>query len=212
MLDGVIRVLTQVLDFFYQLTGNYGVAIIIATVLIRVIVLPLTISQTRAMKKMQELQPEQQRLQKKYKSDPEKLNQEMMKLWRENKVNPASGCLPLLIQLPILWGFFRALDSLQSLKGAPFLWLSSLGQPDPLYILPILAGITTFWQSKLTTPGGSLGGAQQSMVYVMPVFIIWLSTRFPAGLALYWVVSNLVSVAQQILVPGGTPTVKGESK
>lgn len=212
MLDGLVQILTGVLDFFFKFTGDYGVAIILATVLIRIIILPLTFSQTRAIKKMQELQPEQQRIQKQFKGDPERLNQEMMKLWKEHKINPASSCLPLLIQLPILWAFFRALTRLDVLQGAGFLWIASLGEPDKLYILPVLAGVTTFWQSRISPPSGMGAGTQQTMTYVMPLFIIWLSARFPAGLSLYWVVSNLFSVAQQYFVPGTRPRLKGESK
>jgi len=194
--QGLIDLLANSINFFYNLSGNYGMAIILVTVAIRLILLPLTWSQSKSMRKMQLLQPEIKKLQEKYKNDKQKINEETMKLWKENNVNPAAGCLPFLVQLPVLWAFFIALREFDFIGAANFLWIQDLSLADPLYLLPILAGLTTYWQTKMTT-SSSADSSQQWMVYLMPVFIAWISTQFPAGLSLYWVTSNLFSIAQQ---------------
>ncbi len=196
MWQGLIDLLANSINFFYNLSGNYGMAIILVTVAIRLILLPLTWSQSKSMRKMQLLQPEIKKLQEKYKNDKQKINEETMKLWKENNVNPAAGCLPFLVQLPVLWAFFIALREFDFIGAANFLWIQDLSLADPLYLLPILAGLTTYWQTKMTT-SSSADSSQQWMVYLMPVFIAWISTQFPAGLSLYWVTSNLFSIAQQ---------------
>jgi len=209
--QALINLFKDGLQLFYGLTGNYGLAIIAFTLLVRFIMLPLTWSQTTAMKKMQELQPQTERLQKKYKNDKQKLNEEMVKLWRENNVNPAGGCLPLLLQMPIIIAFFQALRGFAFVGDAGFLWIPNLAEPDPSYILPILAGLTTYLQSRLATPGGGSGeGMQRSMLYFMPIFIGWISIRFPAGLSLYWVMSNIFSIGQQYAIPAGRAQEAGK--
>lgn len=192
----VTGILSAALNGLHGALGSYGLAIIALTFLIRVVILPLTASQTRAMKKMQELQPEVQKLQKKHKKDPQRLNQETMALWREHKVNPLSGCLPVLIQLPVLWAFFTVLRDFDFRGDPGFLWIADLSVPDALYVLPVLAGLTTFWQTRMTTPTAA-EGTQRMMLYFMPAFLGWLSMQFPAGLALYWVASNVFSIGQQ---------------
>jgi len=203
VLTGISDFLIQVLVAINGFTGNFGLSIVVLTIAIRIVLLPLTLSQVRSTKRMQELQPQVKKLQTKYKNDPQRLNEETMKLWRENKVNPLSGCLPLLIQLPILWAFFRALIDFEGLQNASFLWIPDIGAADPLYILPILAGVATFLQTKYTTPTGA-DGSQKTMLYVMPVFIAWISARYPAGLALYWTVSSIFGALQQYFIPSGT--------
>lgn len=206
----VTSLLTGVIEALHGLTGNYGLAIIILTVLIRLVILPLTASQTRAMKKMQELQPEIQKLQKKYRNDPQRLNQETMALWREHKVNPLSGCLPILIQLPILWAFFAALRGYDFRADPAFLWLPDLSAPDPV-ILPLLTALTTYWMTRMTTPA-TADPSQRVMLYVMPVFLGWVTRTFPAGLAVYWVTSNVFSIVQQYFLNwADRRTVKGEA-
>lgn len=195
----VAGVLTNILEWIYGFTGNYGLAIIFLTIIVRLLILPLTASQTRSMKQMQLLQPEIQKLQKKYKNDPERLNRETMELWRKHKVNPLMGCLPILIQIPILYAFFAALRDYDFLGNPSFLWVPNLGGPDPYYILPILTAVTTFLMSKVTTPA-TAEGPQQVMLYAMPIFIGWISLSFASGLALYWVVSNLFSVGQHLFM------------
>lgn len=199
MLDPVIDFLTSALNFVNAYVGNFGMSIIIITAFIRLLLMPLMMSQTRSMVKMQELQPEIEKLQNKYEDDPERLNEETMRLWQEHDVNPASGCLPLIVQLPILWGFFRALLRYEDIKNAGFLWIQDVGVPDPYYILPIIAAVATYFQSKATSSAGG-GGSMQAMTYMMPLFIGFISARYPAGLALYWITSALFSIGQKRLV------------
>lgn len=202
-MSGLESLFAGALEFFHRFTGNYGLAIILLTVAVRVLLWPLTQSQINSSLRMQQLQPQMERLRQRYKGDQARLNQEMMKLWRENKVNPAAGCLPVLIQLPFLWGLYRALLTFQAFKGAPFLWISSLASPDP-YILPILAGVTTFIQSWIITPRGQgAQSGQQMFVWMMPPLIVLITRTLPAGVTLYWVITNLFSIAQQFVVVAG---------
>lgn len=200
MWDALIGLLKGALDAFFTWTGNYGVAIILLTLVVRLVLLPLTFSQVRSMQKMQELQPELQRIQKKYRNDPQRLNEETMKLWRQHGVSPLAGCLPVLIQLPILWAFFQALNTFEFKGAAHFIWIENLAAPDPFYILPILAGVTTYWVSVTASPRVSADPSQRMLTYVFPVMITYFSLRFPSGLALYWVASNVFSVLQQLAV------------
>lgn len=202
--SALVDLLRDTVNLFYRWTGNYGVSIIVLTISVRLLLLPLTLSQVRSLRKMQELQPELQRIQKKYKDDPQKLNEETLKLWREHKVSPLSGCLPVLIQLPILWALFKALNTLHFQGPASFLWIHNLAAPDPYYVLPGLAAVTTYWQSAISMPKASADPSQQAMyrtmTYVFPFFVAWISLTLPAGLALYWVISNLFSIGQQWLI------------
>ena len=204
------------LDFLYAITGSYGLAIILLTVIIRVVLLPFTFSQTKSMRRMQELTPQLQKLQQKYKNDPQRLNREVMELWRKHKINPMAGCLPLLLQLPILWALFRVLYSYNYSAAASFLWLPDLAKADPYYVLPVLAGITTWWQSKVSMiPGGGAEQTQKTMMYIMPLFIVWIALQYASGLSLYWVMSNIFGVAQQYVTNWTIrtrPAAKGESK
>ncbi len=203
MREGVQRV--------FLVTGSYGVAIIIVTLIIRAVLLPFTLAQTRSTQKMNALQPEQQALQKKYKNDPQRLNQEQMELWRRHGVNPLSGCLLLLIQFPFLIAFFQALNNFDALADATFLGIV-LGSPDRI-ILPVLAGVTTYFQVKVSTPPATGNpGTQGAMQVGMPLLIGWMSSRFPAALALYWITSNVFSVAERYLVPRNTPAKEADSK
>lgn len=201
MWASVIESLKAVLEGLFGVTGNYGLAIILLTLLFHLLLLPVTISQNRSMRKMQELQPKMNKLQKKYENDKTKLNQEMMKLWKEHNVNPMGGCLPMLVQFPIMIAIFYTLRDFDFAGQAAFLWIPDLALPDPLRILPILAGITTYLHSKYSMPAsGAAGGTQATMVYIMPVFIAVISMGFPAGLAVYWVISNLFRIAQHYLI------------
>ncbi|MGB9867515.1 MAG: YidC/Oxa1 family membrane protein insertase [Bacillota bacterium] len=200
-------VMMEGVEWLYRVSGSYGLAIILFTVLLRLVLMPLSVSQTRSMQKQQELQPIIAELQKKYKNDPKRLNEEMAALFRENRVNPLSSCLMLLIQIPFLIAFLQALERYAPLKEATFLWMS-LGKPDP-YILPILAGATTYLQFKVSATGTD--SSQKTMLYVFPVLIWWMATRFAAALSLYWVVSNLWSIGERFVLP--KPQVKkGEAK
>lgn len=200
MWGALVELIRDALEAFHALTGNYGLAIILLTVATRVLLLPLTFSQVRSMRKMQALQPELQRIQKKYRDNPQKLNEETLRLWREHGVTPLSGCLPVLLQLPILWAFFQALSGFRFEGPAGFLWIPHLANPDPYYVLPILAGVTTFWQSATASPQALSDPSQRTLTYVFPFMVVWLSWKFPSGLALYWITSNVFSVVQQWLV------------
>ncbi|MGI6036630.1 MAG: YidC/Oxa1 family membrane protein insertase [Limnochordia bacterium] len=188
--------LEALLVYFAQLTGNHGVAIILLTLLIRIVMYPLFASQTKNMVVMREMQPKLQEIQAKYKNNPEEYQRRVMQLYQEYKINPLGGCLPMLVQLPFLWALFRVLRSFDFGDQA-FLWLrGGLGQPDPFYILPLLSALTTYLQMTQTSTDPS----QRTMMMVMPAFIGWISINFPSGLVLYWVVSNLFSMGQQYLM------------
>lgn len=197
MISSVTSLLTGIIEQLHGLTGNYGVAIILLTIMIRVVLLPLTSSQTRAMKKMQQLQPEIQKLQKKYRNDPQKLNEKTMALWREHNVNPLAGCLPMLIQLPILWAFFAALRGYDFRADPGFLWVADLAVPDKV-VLPILTAVTTYLVTRLTST--SADPSQRVMLYAMPVFLGWIASTLPAGLSVYWVTSNLFQMLERYFV------------
>jgi len=179
--------------------GNYGLAIIILTVLVRVLLLPFTLAQTRSTLKMQALNPEVQALQKKYKNNPERFNQEQMALWKKHGVNPLSSCLLMLIQFPFLIAFFQALEGFEPLQHARFLGII-LGQPERI-VLPLLTAVTTFLSMKISAPAATSEKSQAIMQYMFPVLIWWMSMRFPAALSLYWLVSNILAVGERFLLP-----------
>ncbi|TYP57405.1 YidC/Oxa1 family membrane protein insertase [Thermosediminibacter litoriperuensis] len=200
----------QMLDYIFLYTKSYGIAIIVLTALIKLVLLPFSFQQFRSMKKMQEIAPLQKKLQEKYKNDKEKLNRELMKLYQENKVNPMGGCLPLLIQFPFIIALFRLLQNF-NFGQAGFLWIADLGAPDRTFILPLLAAVTTYVSSKIGMPQNS-DNQQNTMNLVMTGFIGWMAAKFPSGLALYWVVSNLLQILQQVLIMRSPASVKEEAK
>jgi len=161
------------------------------------------------MKRLQELQPQMNAIREKYKDDPEKLNRKMMEFMKEHRVNPMSGCLPILVQMPVFIGFFIMIQSAIELRGAAFLWIRDLSQPDTLFyipgtsipfnLLPLLMGATMIWQSHLTPPTPGTDRTQQTILRWMPLIFLVLLYNFPAGLTLYWTVQNLLSIAQMKL-------------
>ncbi|GIN59642.1 YidC family membrane integrase SpoIIIJ [Lederbergia ruris] len=202
----IVYPLSWVITTFAEMFGNsYGLAIIVVTILIRLAILPLMIKQTQNSKAMQAIQPEMQKLKEKYSSKDQKtqqkLQEETMKLFQTHNVNPLAGCFPLLIQMPILIGFYQAIIRTEGIsKAGDFLWFD-LGAPDPLYLLPIIAGITTFLQQKIMMAGtGSANPQMQMMLYIMPVMILIFAINFPAALALYWVVGNIFMIAQTYFI------------
>lgn len=204
------NVMRDGMNIFFLWTGSYGMAIIILTVVIRVILFPFTITQMRTMRKMQELQPELKKLQEKYKKDPQRLNKETMELWRRERASPLSGCLPMLLQLPFLFALFRVLQGFNYAAQPGFLWLADLSLADTTYILPILAAVTTWWQNKIMTPSTGQGEPTQRVMGVaMPLMIGWMALRFASGLSLYWVVSNLLGILQQYLTVRPARRVQG---
>ena len=201
MFEPLVHLLQRTVEFMYQLTvsagiPSYGMAIILVTVVIKMILYPLTVKQVKSMKAMQELQPKMKRLQEQYKTNPQLLQQEMQKLYREAGVNPLAGCLPMLVQMPILMAIFYALKDATYEGGNPsFLWMPSLSEADPYYILPVLSALSTYLTSRQTTDESNQ--QMKMMMYVMPLFIGWMSMNFAAGLVIYWITMNLVQVVQQ---------------
>ncbi len=186
--------------------GNYGLAIIVFGILVKMVTLPLTIQQLKSSRAMQKIQPLMKDLQEKYKDDREKLAQKQMELYREHGVNPLGGCLPLVIQLPVLWGLYRAIFQLAEEEpafGEGFLWLDSLAQPEGMpYILIGLMVVSQFLYQRLMTPMTGGGGQQQETMQkamqFMPIIFAFIFINLPAGLVLYYLVFNVVSVLQQV--------------
>ncbi len=196
--------MTEVANLF---GGSFGISIIIVTILLRLAILPLMIKQTKNSKAMQAIQPEIQKLREKYSSKDAKtqqqLQQETMQLFQKYNVNPLAGCFPLLIQMPILIGFYQAIIRTEGIAtGGDFLWFD-LGAPDPLYLLPVIAGLTTFLQQKIMMSGQPNANPQmQMLLYIMPVMILIFAINFPAALALYWVVGNIFMIIQTYFIKG----------
>lgn len=182
---------------------SYGLTIIAITILIKLILLPLNYKSTKSMIKSSEIAPEMKKIQNKYKSNPQKANEEVMKLYKEKGVNPMSGCLPLLIQLPILYALYGVFNSLTGIQGAGFLWLKDLAQPDKLYILPLLAGATTYLTSKVTpTPAVDEAAKKQTttMNITMTIMITVMTVPLKSALGVYWVTSNIIQILQNLLI------------
>lgn len=199
----IVNLMMATLNFFYQFSHSYGIAIILLTVAVRLLLMPIYVKQMQSIKKMQALAPKVKEIQERYKGDVQKQNQAVMQLYKDENVNLAAGCLPTLIQIPVLWALFDALERFPFVRASAFLWLPSLRKPDPFFILPILAGLTTYWQTRLATP--QMGGDKTQQLIttlMMPAMIFYLSLRFPSGLSLYWVVSNLFVIGQQYLTVG----------
>jgi YidC/Oxa1 family membrane protein insertase len=194
-----------IMNWVYRHVGNYGVAIILLTVVSKVLFYPLTVKSMRSMKAMQALQPQINALRNKYKSDPQRLQRETMELYRQHKVNPMGGCLPMVAQIPIFYALYLALSVSVELQNATFLcighlfglhlWICDLASHDPTYILPILMGVTMFVQQKLTPTAGD--PRQAKMMLVMPFVFTFMFLNLPAGLVLYWTVSNVLQILQQ---------------
>jgi len=196
IMDWLAGGLGWILDQLVQLTGSYGLSIILSTVIVRLLLYPLMVSQTKSMVAMRRLQPELEKLQKKYGDDKQAYQEKMMELYREHKINPLGGCLPMLVQLPILFAFLRVLNNTNFGEGAKFLGLWVLNQPDPFYVLPILSALTTYIQSKMSVTDSS----QKAMLIVMPIMIGVFSLNFPAGMVIYWITSNAFGIVQQALM------------
>ncbi|MCK5595166.1 membrane protein insertase YidC [bacterium] len=204
--------IVHILKFLYKISGNYGVAIILLTILTNIILFPLTIKSHKSMRAMQELQPQINALKEKHKDNAQKINKETMAMYKKNKVNPLGGCLPMMLQMPVFFALFTTLRNAIELKGTCFIpgWIPDLSLPDtvfylgalmnkpgvyPLNILPILMSITTILQQKFTAQ--SADPRQAKMMLFMPVFMLFIFYNFPSGLVLYWLTNNILSIAQQ---------------
>lgn len=191
----------QVARIFWD---SYGIAIIITTLIVRLVIMPLMAKQVKSSQAMQELQPKIKALQEKYSSKDQntqkKLQEEQMKLFQENNVNPFAGCLPLLIQMPILFAFYQAIMRTQEIKTQSFLWFQ-LGAADPFYILPVIAAVTTFLQQKIMMGRtGNTNPQMAMMTYVFPLMVAIPALYFPSALALYWVVGNIFMIFQTYII------------
>jgi len=178
---------------FHKFLHSWVAAIFFLTLLVRLIFFPLSIASTRSMKKMQELAPKLEELKRKYGNDPQRLQQEMLKLYKEVGFNPASGCLPILVQIPIFFALYKVLIVTPDLALEGFLWIPSLADKDPYFILPILMGLTMVAQSFLTP---SPQGKQNAMMYIMAAVFTFLFATFPSGLVLYWTLNNIFNLLQ----------------
>ena len=209
----LVSIFTSFIDALYSLTNainfpSYALAIIILGLIVRLILLPLTIMYMKSMLGMTEIQPELQRLQKQYANNREKLSEEMMKLYQEYNVKPAAGCLPILIQLPILYILFWAIRDYNFADSAHanFFWISSLNNTDPTYILPIVLGIIMFIQQKIAMsinpqamdPSNPMNMTMKMMLYVMPLIMAFSATQMPSGLVIYWLTTSGFMVFQQL--------------
>ncbi len=189
------RLVMIVLRFFYRLIGNWGVAIILLTIVAKIILLPLTQKSFRSMREMQKLQPQITSLRQVYKDSPQKLQKEIMELYRRHKVNPMGGCFPMLLQMPVFIALFTALRSAIELRQAPFIfWIQDLAAKDPFYVLPILMGGTMFLQQKMTPQADP---QQARLGMIMPIFFTFIFMNFPSGLVLYWLVNSVLSLGEQ---------------
>ena len=208
---GIIAVpLGYLLTFIYNLVGNYGISLIILTVLVKLILYPLYFKQIKSTASMSSIQPKIKAIQEKYKNDKEKMNEEMAKITKDENFNPMGGCLPMLIQLPIIWGLFTLLrnpikyiadENMIFAVHQSFLWIKDLGQPD-LWILPIAAAVSTYisfaMTQQLTGQNEMMGGQGKSMNMIMkyffPLSILWLARAYPAGLAIYWAGGQFIQI------------------
>lgn len=190
---GISDLISTTLRFLYGISHNYGLAILLLTVAIRIVLFPLTWKQARALQEMKFLQPKLKELQEKYKDKPQEYQKRVIDLYREHRINPLSGCWPYLVQLPIILALFNALRNYEY-PAERFLWLTSgMGKPDPFYILPTLAGVFTFVQGRVLASDPS----QNTMNYVLPVVIAIMSAGFPAGVTLYWAATSVLSILEQ---------------
>jgi len=210
------EILHAAIKYIHTAVPNWGFSIIILTIIIKILFFPLTYSSTKSMAKMQELQPKMKAIRAKYKKAKKdigqrrKMNEEIMKLYKEHGVNPAGGCLPMLIQLPIFWGFFRMLAISLEFRQSPFIfWIKDLSVHDPIYVTPILMGLTQYISQKMTPT--SADPTQQRMMMIMPVVMTIFFMNFSSGLVLYWLTNNVLQIGQQYIMNRLRKKQKSES-
>lgn len=201
-IEYILSVALNALYSFVEIIGfpNYGLAIILLTILIKILLHPLTKKQIESAKAMQRLQPKMKKIQEKYKDNQQLAGQKLMELYQKEGISPASGCLPMLAQMPFLMGMYYTLYNFNYGNADPsFMWVPHLSQPDPIYILPIFSVVTTvLMQKTMSSSGTEMNTQMKAMMMIMPLFIGWISLNFPAGLVLYWVVNNIVQIVQQL--------------
>lgn len=191
--------LLYTLKYFYKYVGNYGVAIIIITIILKVLFFPLTHKSYKSMKGMQKIQPEMTKLREKYKDDRDAMNKAVMELYREHKVNPMGGCLPMVVQIPVFFALYKSLMFSIELRHAPFyFWITDLADKDPYYVTPVIMGVTMFIQQKMTP--SNMEPMQQKMMLALPVVFTFMFLSFPSGLVLYWLLNNVLTIGQQMYI------------
>jgi len=197
--DLLAKPLFHVLTFFNGFIKNYGWSIILLTMILKLLFWPLTHKSYASMKSMQKLQPEMQKLRDKHKNDKERLNRELMELYKKHSVNPLGGCLPMLVQIPVFFALYKVLLEAIALRHAPFmLWITDLSAKDPYYITPLLMGASMFVQQKMSPT--SMDPMQAKIFLFMPVIFTFMFLNFPSGLVIYWLVNNLLTIAQQYYI------------
>ncbi|MFH2011494.1 MAG: membrane protein insertase YidC [Pseudomonadota bacterium] len=197
--DIIAKPLLIFLKYINKYTNNFGLAIIILTIVIKILFFPLTHKSYKSMKDMQKIQPLMLKLKKKYKDDKERLNKEIMLLYRSHKVNPLGGCLPMILQIPVFFALYKALLGSIELRHAPFIfWINDLSAKDPYYITPIIMGASMFIQQKMTPTVGD--PTQAKMMLMMPIIFTVMFLNFPSGLVIYWLVNNVLSIGQQFYI------------
>lgn len=197
------------LDFLHGFTGNWGWSIVILTIVVRLILFPLSAKGMISMHKLKELAPKIKELQRKYKGDPQKLQSHMMDLYKKHGANPLGGCLPFLLQIPVFFAIYRVLVNAIELKGAEWFYITDLSLMDPYYIMPILMGVSMYFQQKIT-PSNFTDPMQEKVFRFLPLIFTFFFLTFPAGLVLYWFVNNLLSILQQFIINKRLETAKVE--
>ena len=198
LVKAVAKPIFYVLRFLYEFTHNYGVTIILLTMLIKLMFVPLQYKSYKSMKQMQVIQPKVQAIQTKFKDDRDRLNKELIKLYKDHRVNPVGGCLPMVLQMPVFVALFNILYMTIDLRQAPFmLWIKDLSVQDPFYVLPIIMGATMVIQQKITPT--TMDPTQAKIMLFLPVFMTFLFVNFPAGLVLYWLTNNTLTITQQVV-------------
>ena len=221
LLKPIVIFLEIMIKFFYRFTRNYGLSIILMTIIIKIILHPLTFKSFQSMKKMSALQPKINEIREKYKNNPQQMNKEISALYKREKVNPMGGCLPMLLQLPIFYALYTLLSSMIELRNESFLWIKDLSLPDtvatikasiPLLgyrlngqgytdinVLPFIMTATTLLQSKLTS-GDQSSQQGKMMTYLFPLMFFFIFWNMPSGLVLYWTVQNILTIGQQLFI------------
>ncbi|QPJ64409.1 MAG: membrane protein insertase YidC [Candidatus Nitrohelix vancouverensis] len=195
----LVKPLLKVLQYFYGILHNYGWAIIVLTLIIKLLFFPLTHKSFKSMKGMHKIQPYVKVIQERNKGDRSKMNEELLELYKKHRVNPLGGCLPMLLQIPVFIGLYHALFFSIELRGAPFiLWIEDLSVADPYYVTPIMMGATMFFQQKLSPQIGD--PMQQKILMFLPILFTFLFLSFPAGLVIYWTVNNILTISQQFYI------------